>query len=143
MDIWLWVVIIVAAVLVAFVILGTRGARSGVDPTQVSIDPALATKVRELYAKGDRLQAVKDLRAATGLKLADAIRIADKLGAGAKSATGGPVLQNASPGTDLGPDHRDEIESLVRAGNKIEAIKRVRELTGLGLKEAKGYVDRL
>lgn len=32
------------------------------------------------------------------------------------------------------------VEAL-RAGNKIEAIKRVREATGMGLAEAKGLVD--
>lgn len=36
-----------------------------------------------------------------------------------------------------------EVLRLVRAGHKIEAIKRVRELTGLGLKEAKDYVESL
>jgi ribosomal protein L7/L12 len=43
----------------------------------------MAARVKELYRQGDkagRLQAVKELRAATGLGLADAARIADKLG---------------------------------------------------------------
>ncbi|HPG28016.1 MAG: ribosomal protein L7/L12 [Spirochaetaceae bacterium] len=34
------------------------------------------------------------------------------------------------------------VESLIRAGRKIEAIKRLREETGLGLKEAKEEVER-
>ena len=34
-----------------------------------------------------------------------------------------------------------EIDALIRAGQKIEAIKRVRDRTGLGLKEAKDVVD--
>jgi large subunit ribosomal protein L7/L12 len=37
----------------------------------------------------------------------------------------------------------ETIESLVRAGRKIEAIKLLREQTGLGLKEAKEHVDDL
>lgn len=36
-----------------------------------------------------------------------------------------------------------ELEGLLQAGNKIEAIKLVRERTGLGLAKAKKYVDRL
>src|SRR4051794_27214092 len=36
-----------------------------------------------------------------------------------------------------------EITALVAGGNKIAAIKRVRQLSGLGLKEAKDYVERL
>jgi ribosomal protein L7/L12 len=35
------------------------------------------------------------------------------------------------------------VESLVRSGRKIEAIKLLREQTGLGLKEAKDQVDAL
>ena len=37
----------------------------------------------------------------------------------------------------------DDVVALKRAGNVIEAIKRYRELTGLGLKEAKDFVDRI
>ncbi|MBC8043781.1 MAG: ribosomal protein L7/L12 [Rhizobacter sp.] len=36
-----------------------------------------------------------------------------------------------------------EIEQLIRQGNQIEAIKRYRDLTGAGLKEAKDAVDAL
>ena len=36
-----------------------------------------------------------------------------------------------------------ELLGLAKAGRKIEAIKRYREITGLGLKEAKDYVERL
>jgi len=35
-----------------------------------------------------------------------------------------------------------EVAVLVRQNRKIEAIKLYRELTGVGLKEAKEYVDR-
>lgn len=37
----------------------------------------------------------------------------------------------------------DELLDLVRRGRKIEAIKRYREMTGIGLKAAKQYVDSL
>lgn len=40
-----------------------------------------------------------------------------------------------------GPDQ--DVLNLARAGRKIEAIKRYRELTGAGLKEAKDAVERL
>lgn len=36
-----------------------------------------------------------------------------------------------------------DVLELKRAGRVIDAIKRYRELTGLGLREAKDYVDRL
>ena len=145
-DIWYWVVVIVAAAVVALVIVGRRSARSRVDPTQVSIDPALAAKVRTLYAKGDKVQAVKDLRAATGLGVADAIRIADKLGATDKPAPKGPSLTKSSTdpvAAGIGPDHDAEIREMVKAGNQIGAIKRVHELTGVSLKEAKKHVETI
>lgn len=37
----------------------------------------------------------------------------------------------------------DELKSLKEKGEKIKAIKKLREATGLGLKEAKDYVDNL
>ncbi len=36
-----------------------------------------------------------------------------------------------------------ELQALMAAGNKINAIKRYRELTGVGLKEAKDAIDRI
>jgi large subunit ribosomal protein L7/L12 len=145
-DIWFWVVVVVAAAIVAFVIVGLRSARSRVDPTQVSIDAALAGQVRDRYAAGDKVGAVKILRAATGLGLADAVRIADKLGATAKpAAKKGLSLDKgvAAPTSGLGPDNEAEVRALVAGGNKIEAIKLVRTVTGMGLKDAKDFVDRL
>ncbi|MFF9312304.1 ribosomal protein L7/L12 [Streptomyces sp. NPDC014748] len=37
----------------------------------------------------------------------------------------------------------DEVAGLARAGRTIEAIKTYREITGVGLKEAKDAVDRM
>ncbi len=52
------------------------------------------------------------------------------------------TLKPPSPGQPvLGADASPE--QLVRAGRKIEAIKRHRELTGVGLKEARDAVDAL
>jgi len=148
-DIWFWVVVVVGAALIAMVLVGARRSRSRVDPTQVTIDAALAGRIKALTAKGDKLGAVKELRAATGLGLADAVRIVEKMSPAKGKPAGGPDLSKA-PQTDadrllagIGPDHLDELRSLVGAGQQIQAIKRVRELTGLGLKEAKDFVDGL
>ena len=40
-------------------------------------------------------------------------------------------------------DVEADARALLAAGHKIEAVKRVRELTGMGLKEAKDYVETL
>lgn len=41
------------------------------------------------------------------------------------------------------PDRPAEVQALARAGKKIEAIKLYRELTGVGLAEAKAAVDEM
>ena len=148
MDIWFWIVVVLGAAVIAMVIVGARRARQRVDPTQITIDPALAAQIKALLAKGDKLKAVKVLREATGLGLGDAVRIVEKMtpqkktpGEKAPSAT--PVVLSKSAHADIGPDHLDELRSLVGAGQQIQAIKMVRELTGMGLKDAKEFVDRL
>jgi ribosomal protein L7/L12 len=49
-------------------------------------------------------------------------------------------LQYADPGTD--PVTSPQIQNALRRGNKIEAIKLYREMTGVGLAEAKSAIDR-
>jgi len=43
---------------------------------------------------------------------------------------------------ELGPAQQDSVDELLRQGKKIEAIKRYREITGAGLKDAKEAVER-
>ena len=43
----------------------------------------------------------------------------------------------------IAPDAEKELVDLVRAGRKIEAIKRYRDFTGAGLKVAKEFIERL
>lgn len=43
----------------------------------------------------------------------------------------------------LTPEQRQAMAELLYAGRKIEAIKQLRELSGLGLKESKDIIDRL
>jgi ribosomal protein L7/L12 len=43
----------------------------------------------------------------------------------------------------LSPEDRTRILDLLKGGNKIEAIKLVREISGMGLKESKDFVESL
>jgi ribosomal protein L7/L12 len=53
-------------------------------------------------------------------------------------------LPNPSGGTSaIAPPSEAGVRSLLAAGDKIGAIKQYRELTGLGLKEAKDAVDAM
>lgn len=49
-------------------------------------------------------------------------------------------IDYADPNSD--PALSPQIQDALRRGNKIEAIKLYRELTGVGLAEAKGAIDR-
>ncbi|QUQ72085.1 ribosomal protein L7/L12 [Kutzneria sp. CA-103260] len=51
----------------------------------------------------------------------------------------GPDFVAFGPGIAIDQD----VLALARAGRKIEAIKRYREITGVGLKEAKDAVERM
>jgi hypothetical protein len=52
------------------------------------------------------------------------------------------VVPSATRKMDISESERQEIRDLVKQGNVIMAIKRVREMTGAGLREAKEYVDQ-
>lgn len=43
----------------------------------------------------------------------------------------------------LTKEEKEELVRLVSEGKNVQAVRRCREITGLGLKEAKEYVDRL
>lgn len=45
--------------------------------------------------------------------------------------------------TELTPEQREAFAQALYAGRKIEAIKQLRELSGLSLKEAKEIIDRI
>jgi hypothetical protein len=51
----------------------------------------------------------------------------------------GRILQDFASTAGARPD--DDVRGLIRCGNKIDAIKLVRERSNLGLKEAKDYVE--
>ncbi|MCJ2179336.1 ribosomal protein L7/L12 [Novosphingobium album (ex Hu et al. 2023)] len=44
---------------------------------------------------------------------------------------------------EVGPALRSEIESAIAAGRKIEAIKLLRDATGMGLRESKAAVEAM
>jgi len=79
----------IAAVIALVIVLtwSTRRRRSYVDPTQVTIDASLAGRVSGLYQQGKKVEAVKLLREQTGLSLADAVTIVEKIAKRSKSGS--------------------------------------------------------
>jgi ribosomal protein L7/L12 len=101
--------------------------------------PELAAQVRALCLAGDKLEAIKLLRAATHSSLTDAKETVERLSAG--EAPAWPAA--AAPTAGVPPELEGELRGLLAAGNKIEAIRLLREATGSSLADAKAMVERL
>jgi ribosomal protein L7/L12 len=96
----------------------------------------LPPAVEEALARGDLIGAIKLLRSSgVGLKEAK-----DALDAHVKGKAGPVFAPPMSGGKFTGPLPADVAAALSR-GQKIEAIRLMREQTGLGLKEAKEAVE--
>jgi ribosomal protein L7/L12 len=127
-----------------FVLLRRRSdmpARTGVDHVSPSLRqlPEPNEEIQDLLARGNKIEAIKRVREATGMGLKEAKEYVEAL------PHAPPLSQSTSrqPADPLTLDPEQEARRLLQSGDKIAAIKRVRELTGLGLKEAKDYVDSL
>lgn len=59
------------------------------------------------------------------------------------AAVGAPSVAGTLRDPDGSPINLEEVKTHIRNKRKIEAIKELRELTGLGLTEAKQFVDQL
>ena len=99
----------------------------------------LADRIRRLVAEGQKIEAIKLLREATGVGLAEAKAGVEAIERGDTSAV---------TGMDHGAvESNDELEQrllrLVLEGQKIQAVKLYREHTSSGLKEAKEFVESL
>ena len=105
-------------------------------PAPVAEPIDLETEMRALLATGRKIEAIKRARAATGLGLAEARDWVEAIERG--DAFEVPALSAEGPA-----DAYDEVRALVAAGAKLEAIKRLREATGLGLAEAKARVEAI
>ena len=141
----LLVVIVVVVVMVALVViprLSWDGARDSRLPTAAPSslpDSSGEAEVRALLAQGNKIAAIKRARELAGMGLKDAKDYVDALPPGGAM----PPLPAASQDIPVDVAADPEVRQLLAGGNKIAAIKRVRELTGVGLKEAKDYVDAL
>ncbi len=83
---------------------------------------------------GQTIEAIKLLRAATGLGLKEAKDLIDAY------QQGKPLSVQIASAIDQLPA---SVMAALQSGNKIDAIKQLREQTGLGLKEAKDAVEAM
>ncbi len=104
--------------------------------------PTLPQDVIDAIAGGNRIEAIKRLREAARIDLKTAH---DAVEAWADGRPLPPLPDMPAAPTALPRAAAsvlpDEVQDALVSGNKIEAIKRLREATGLGLKEAKDLVE--
>ena len=95
----------------------------------------LLDDINAQIAAGRMIDAIKLYREATGAGLAEAKEAVELI------AAGRPPRSGAAP--TLATDALQEVSALVKAGRKLEAIKRYRQEAGVDLKGAKDAVDAL
>jgi ribosomal protein L7/L12 len=113
---------------IEYVMENPDGMKKGKSSGAVDTDGA---GVRDLIAEGRIEEAVKVYAAFMGVDEFTARNAIEKM------------QREDEAETRLSTEGKDEVRSLLDAGNKIEAIKAYREMTGLGLKEAKDEVERM
>jgi ribosomal protein L7/L12 len=103
----------------------------------------IAQRIGELVAAGQKIEAIKLLREATGLGLADAKNAIDAVGSGTPLPP--HLLQQVAARTAdaAAAELPADVLAAAAAGDRIRAIKLLREQRGLGLKEAKDLLDRV
>lgn len=102
-------------------------------------DPA--RRIGELLAAGKKIEAIKELREASGLGLAEAKAVVDAVEA-RQPVPAEIVARLQAARRDADPaDLPHDVREAAQRGNRILAIKLLRQHTGLGLKEAKDRLD--
>jgi ribosomal protein L7/L12 len=88
--------------------------------------------VQAAWDSGNRVEAIKLLRESTGLGLAEAKALLESAAPAAVASAGRAAAIGPLPAN---------VRAALDDGDEIEAIKLLREVTGVGLKEAKDRVE--
>jgi ribosomal protein L7/L12 len=106
--------------------------------------PVRRDEIIGLLQAGRKIEAIKRYRADTGAALTDARAAVERIEMEIDTDPGTPgEMQTPAPGGAVPDFLKRDAEALLLSGRKIEAIKRYREQTGLGLRAAKEAVDLL
>ena len=125
------------------------GRDEGVTPKpMMSLDAAAHDfQVLDWLTQGNKLQAIKRVRQLTGIGLKEAKDFVEAIERGEikvdRPFTPPPSAEPIYPMLPEQAANDPQVRDFLAQGQKINAIKRVRELTGLGLKESKDLVDGL
>lgn len=136
---------ILIVVITAVVLLLVVGALSWVfttRSTRASEAEQYIARLNHAAARQQQLdtQKAEKLRAATTARAAQAASRSP--GRTGQSSTSGHPGTAPGPGSMSNPDY-EKVLQLVRGGNPVAAVRKVRRDTGIGMLEAKRYVDSL
>ena len=120
--------------------LGAYTPAARPSPVKAADTTSMEDQVKALLARGENIEAIKLMRETNGMSLAAAKDSVEAIGQHGRATLGEMGMMST---VRLAQELSNEVHHLVAQGQKIEAIKRIREQTGLGLKEAKEIVDRL
>lgn len=100
----------------------------------------IEAQVKALIAQGRKIEAIKLMRETNGMTLSAAKDSVEAIEQHGRSTLGEMGMMST---VRLTQQLSREVHELVASGQKVEAIRLVRDQTGLGLKEAKELVARL
>jgi ribosomal protein L7/L12 len=99
-------------------------------------------EIQRLIQSKQKIYAIKLFRETFGVGLKEAKDAVDAMEEGKSiDISGMRVVTSAPAGVQSNAENTAEIQRLLRGGSKIEAIRRFREMTGVGLNEAKDAVE--
>jgi ribosomal protein L7/L12 len=102
-----------------------------------SLPTHLQAEIQALLTQNKKISAIKKFRKYTGLGLKESKDYIEALSQ--NEAAWPDVLLREG----ITPELKKELKNLISDNRKIEAIRLLRERSGLGLKEAKKYIDEL
>jgi ribosomal protein L7/L12/DNA-binding beta-propeller fold protein YncE len=100
-------------------------------------------EIQRLIQSGQKIYAIKLFRETFGVGLKEAKDAVDAMEEGKSIDISGMQVKTSSLNLQSNAESIAEIQRLLQGGQKIEAIKRFREMTGVGLKEAKDAVEAI
>ncbi|MBN8660709.1 MAG: hypothetical protein J0M35_10120 [Candidatus Obscuribacter phosphatis] len=119
---------------------------------RLTISKEAAEEIATLLRNNKRLEALKELRAASGADLKRAKEVIDRVAAGQSFRSMVSLKGEEQADSDIDSDSETELKQieeeldgrlrdLLAKGRKIDAIKLYREQTGASLKEAKEAIE--
>lgn len=104
-----------------------------IQQTHYNLSPDQLSQITQLSAQGQKIAAIKHVREWTGLGLAEAKNLVDRLDTSAvmvSTSENNPSVQGG-----LSQDQIQHIRDLAMQGNPIEMLKHIRDLNKLGFQE--------